>query len=91
VDEDDEHDRASPVPVQRRVPAESPPRLCSISLQHGPHGSTPSRIYAIADRVITPFGPQEIIRLDKVILTSNLKERYGWNLVAHATVSAHRV
>lgn len=36
---------------------------------------------------VRPFGPQEIIRLDKVILTSNLKDRYGWKPAAHENVN----
>ncbi len=34
-----------------------------------------------------PFGPQEILRLDKVMLTANQKDRSGWHEPSHAAVT----
>ena len=34
-----------------------------------------------------PFGPQEILRLDKVMLTANQRDRYGWHVPSHAATT----
>jgi hypothetical protein len=33
-----------------------------------------------------PFGPQEILRLDKVMLNSNQKDRHGWHLPSNSAI-----